>query len=240
MRAHALRSPSGALGWMNCLAWEANPTSSPAADYGTAGHWVAERCLTLGLDAMAYLGTTVQVNGRDILVDQEMVTAVQKYLEYVRALPGQLLVEVRLPIGHITGEPGAHGTSDAVGLSDGKVTVVDLKLGANPRNRVNAENNPQLGIYGIAAFDEYGFVYDFQSVRLVIVQPRLDHISECVMDLAELQVFRASIRPATSIKPGAQQCKWCIRKKSCPDLLAHQARQVIDDFADLSEEALTM
>lgn len=240
MKTHAKRSPSGAVGWLNCTNWEASPSSSPAADYGTAGHDVAERCFKLGVNAAGFLGTTIRVGDVDILVDQEMVVAVQKYLDYVRMLPGQLLVEVRLPIGHITGEPGAHGTSDVVRLTEDEVIVVDLKLGANPRNKVNAENNPQLGIYGLAAFDEYGFIHDYQRVRMVIVQPRLDHISESTMDLEELHTFRTSIRPASAVNPGPLQCKWCVRRKSCPDLQAQQERQVIDDFADLNEEGMAM
>jgi hypothetical protein len=213
----------------------ANQLSSPSADYGTAGHTLAEQCLNLCRDAIAYLGTTIRVGNADILVDQAMVTAVQIYLDYVRSQRGHLLIEVRLPIGHITGEHGAYGTSDAVLLSEEEVVVIDLKLGANPRNKVNAERNPQLGIYALAAFDEYRLVYDYQRVRMVVVQPRLDHISESTMNLAELEAFRASIRPATSVKAGPQQCKWCFHRKSCPEHLAYQNHQLIDDFADLDK-----
>jgi hypothetical protein len=225
---------------MRCSRYEGNPTSSRDADYGTAGHTLAERCLKTGLDAFTHLKTVIQVGNVAVSVDHAMVAAVQKYLDFVRHLPGLLLVEERLPISHITGEPDAYGTSDAVRLLASEIIVIDLKLGANPRNRVSAENNPQLSIYGLAAFDHYSFVYDFQSVRLMIVQPRLDHISESTLNLSELQTFRESVRPAQSVQAGPQQCKWCRHRSVCPEHQAFENRQVVDDFADLSEEDLDM
>lgn len=240
MKAHARYSPSGAFAWLRCSGYESNPASSRDADYGTAGHVLAERCLNSRMNAAAQLGTLIEVGDSSFTVDNAMVVAVQKYLDFVRKLPGILLVEERLPISHITGEADAYGTSDAVRLLPEEIIVIDLKLGANPRNRVNAENNPQLGIYGLAAYDLYSFVYDFQSVRLVIVQPRLDHISESSLSLAELQAFRESIRPAKSVQAGPQQCKWCRHRKVCPERQAFENQQVIDDFSDLSEEELFM
>ena len=240
MKVHARYSPSGAIAWLRCSGYESNPTSSPDADYGTAGHTLAERCLNANLDAAAYLGAVIQVSDNTFTVDAAMAAAVQKYLDFVRQLPGVLLVEERLPISHITGEVDAFGTSDALRLLPAELIVIDLKLGANPRNRVSAENNPQLGIYGLAAFDHYSFVYDFQLVRLVIVQPRLDHISESTLTLPELQAFRESIRPAQSVQAGPQQCKWCRHRKVCPERQAFESRQVADDFAVLSEEDMVM
>lgn len=240
MKAHARYSPSGAYGWLRCSRYEGNPTSSRDADYGTAGHTLAERCLNNCVDAVAYLGTVIVAGDTEFTVDIAMAAAVQKYLDFVRQQPGLLLVEERLPISHITGEADAYGTSDAVRLLPQEIIVIDLKLGANPRNQVSADNNPQLGIYGLAAYDQYSFVYDFQSVRLVIVQPRLDHISESSLSLAELQAFRDSIRPAKSVQAGPQQCKWCRHRKVCPERQAFENQQVIDDFSDLSEEELFM
>jgi hypothetical protein len=240
VKAHARYSPSGAFAWLRCSGYESNPTSSRDADYGTAGHTLAERCLNSSMDAAAHLGAVIEVGDSSFTVDTSMAVAVQKYLDFVRKLPGILLVEERLPISHITGEADAYGTSDAVRLLPEEIIVIDLKLGANPRNRVSAENNPQLGIYGLAAFDQYSFIYDFQSVRLVIVQPRLDHISESTLTLSELQTFRKSIRPAESVQAGSQQCKWCRHRKVCPERQAFDSRQVVDDFADLSQEGLVM
>jgi len=240
VKPHARYSPSSAFAWLRCSGYESNPASSRDADYGTAGHTLAERCLNNRMNAAAYLGEVIRVGESEFVVDGAMAAAVQKYVDFVRQLPGVLLVEERLPISHITGEADAYGTSDALRLLPTELIVIDLKLGANPRNRVSAENNPQLGIYGLAAFDHYSFVYDFQSVRLVIVQPRLDHISESTLNLSELQTFRESIRPALSVQAGPLQCKWCRHRKVCPERQAFETRQVVDDFADLSEEDLVM
>ena len=235
MSKHARYSPSGAHGWMRCSGWESNPHSSPAADYGTAGHTLGERALKTGKNAADFIGQSISVGSTPFMVDENMAHAVQKYVEYVRALPGDLLVEERLPLSHITGEAGAHGTSDAVRLTkEGVVVVVDLKLGANPNNRISAVDNEQLSIYGLAAYDQYKFLGDFKRVDMIIVQPRLDHVSKWTMSIKELEAFRLKVKPATSINPGPTQCKWCRKKSICPELAQSLMDAVAGSFVDLN------
>jgi hypothetical protein len=51
---------------------------------GTAAHLLAEGCLARDMPAEAMLGETLTVEGHDFVVDQEMVDAVQVYLDAVR------------------------------------------------------------------------------------------------------------------------------------------------------------
>lgn len=247
MSAHALLSPSSAARWMACpgsvAACEGLPDkSSEFADEGTAAHELAALCLVEGGTAADRIGLKIAAGreGRVFTVDVDMATHVQAYVDYVRALVqstgGELLVEQRLSIEHITGEPGARGTADAVILADGELIVADLKYGRGVP--VDADDNPQLQIYALAALREFCALGDFQAVRLVIHQPRLGSVSEWAQPVADLEQFgqvawnaavdtRAADAPRV---PGEKQCKFCRAKANCPALAARVQQEVGADF----------
>lgn len=265
---HALFSPSSAHRWMRCagsvgLESREPDTSSEFADEGTAAHALAALALTNGTDTAAYLGWIITVTHepaaiantvteRDFTVDAEMAGHVQVYVDYVRTLGGELAVEQALPIAHITGEIYACGSADAVIVDGDVLTIIDLKYGQGVM--VEAKDNPQLQIYALAAMREFDYLGDFNSVRVAIVQPRRQHISEWTYTPAELEAFRprcadASTRGVLALKyfdkhaemhekylePGDSQCKFCKAKATCPALAAHVLATVSDDFVDVSQ-----
>lgn len=275
MSAHAQLSPSSAHRWLHCpgsVVLEAGEpdTSSDFADEGTAAHFLASECLDHNKQAADHLGQTILVTrtetdwlpdgwtpgnaGKGFDVDAEMATQVQKYLDYVRAIPGQLMIEQRLSIAHLTGEDGAKGTSDSVILAGDEIVIVDLKYGRGVK--VDAHKNEQLAIYALAALQEFEFVGDFQRARLVIHQPRLDHISEWDLPIEgsdqTLRAFekhvvaRAAKAKALIGTPPAElnddhlsasdkACRFCKAKATCPALRTKVLTTVADDFVDVNE-----
>ena len=199
MGTHATLSPSSAHRWTQCpgsVALEAQypDTGSKFADEGTAAHELAAMALLDDRDASYFVGQVIEVNGVEYDVDTEMAMQVQKYLDYVRSIEGELMVEQRLPIEQLTGEPGAGGTADAVILAGEELVIVDLKYGRGVK--VDAEHNAQLCTYAAAALEEYEFLGDFSQVRVVIVQPRLDHISEWTVPVTgerSMETFRQNL-----------------------------------------------
>lgn len=276
MSTHAILSPSSAHRWLACpasIALEATipDTSSSFADEGTVAHYLASVCLENNSTPAGYVGQQIVLHedgstvfiahdytplltDKIFTVEHEMADAIQKYVDYVRALVaqgGELFVEQRLSISHLTGEPDAFGTSDAVVVLDQELIVVDLKYGRGVR--VDAPANDQLTMYLGAALAEHEFTADFQRARAVIVQPRLDHISEWDMTLPELRdrldeiknisrvalpyadpAFDVQDIQASELRPGKGPCRFCKAKAICPALGARVQAEVGAEFSDIA------
>jgi hypothetical protein len=155
--AHARLSPSSAERWMTCagsvpLSDGVVDEGSDFAAEGTAAHELAEKIL-LGADGAALVGQKAE---NDVLWTQDMLTDVMKYVTAISdivTLGGELHVEQKLSIEAITGEAGAHGTSDAVIVLGDELIVADLKFGRGVV--VEADNNRQLMIYALAALRKF-------------------------------------------------------------------------------------
>ena len=238
MTAHAKLSASASHRWMSCpgsiKAEEGfEDTRSPFAQEGSCAHYIGEQVLLNGGHASDWLG--VKVDGfEDIEVTAAMCDHIQTYVDYVRALPGLLMVEQRLDFSHIV--PEGFGTSDTVLIEGDTLTIVDLKFGKGVR--VDARDNSQLMLYALGAVEQYSYAGDFQTITMVIVQPRLDHISEWTITREDLDKFGVYAAKAAQMAlsdnapriPTEKGCVFCKAKATCPALKAHTDSVLMVDF----------
>lgn len=190
-------------------------------------------------------------------VDREMAADVQIYLDNIHqyAEGNTLLVEQKLPIGHITGEADATGTGDAVVIAGNELQLHDLKFGRGVK--VYAENNEQLMLYALGALALYDMLGNFERFRLVIHQPRIDPAPsewDCTLDelLAFAENAKASAwqagqalrywdnwkgRDCSYLNPGEKQCQFCDAKATCPALANYVADSTGAAFDDLTQTA---
>jgi len=110
------------------------------------------------------------------------------------------------------------GHIDRLWILEDKVIVLDYKTG---KVQVNAEQNPQLAGYAVAAAEECGV----SSAVCIIVQPDMDdgaiHGSAWEMDEDELSAWKALLRTgkriaekSTALVPGSH-CRYCPAAPEC-------------------------
>lgn len=122
----------------------------------------------------------------------------------------QLLIETRLDFGHFIKD--SFGTADAIIIADGMMEVIDFKYGKGVE--VSAVENPQMMIYALGAYDRFCIEYKIESVKMSIVQPRIDNISGYLLPVKDLLRWREEMLvPKARLAyagEGLQQCgEWC-------------------------------
>lgn len=232
---HALLSASSAYRWKNCpgsvsLCRGVPDKGSSYAEEGTLAHSLAELMINYNLNRM----TKVEFNRRlneiknNPFYCQEMQDYIKDYTEHIWELmneakavckDAELLTEQRLDFS--TWVPDGFGTGDVVIVYDKVIHICDLKYGKGVG--VSAEQNPQLMLYGLGALSTYDMLYDIETVKLTIIQPRLDNISTYEISAADLLKWGEE-----EIKPAAEEamtenakcvagdwCRFCKVKATC-------------------------
>lgn len=230
MATHKPLSASDTKRWMMCpgsLAWELIREPKVDADtsyslLGTAAHKIVERCLSKAdlyayRDPGAYFGE--EING--VKVDQDMVDATTKMVDYVRSR----CVELGIPEKDIRIEskvnPLPHrndtgGTADVIlDAWPYMLEVIDYKHGQGVY--VPVQDNPQLRTYALGAMLELG-AQDYEVIKYTICQPRhrdapADGVSSEEISPTELLAFGAELNKHANLVNGAMN-----RLKAYPSL----------------------
>lgn len=245
---HSRIGASGAYRWMVCTGSPAMIDKAPAqtqsiwAAEGTAAHKVAELCLKTGNNASRYVGNDFD----GVECTDEMAEAVQVYIDAVRAdlekYPGsELLVEQAFDLAQIL--LGLFGTNDAVVFQPlGRLIIYDYKHGAG--NSVDVVENKQLLYYALGAvLNLLGGAGDFDTVELVIAQPRAmhrdGHVRRWVVDVPYVMEFAKELEKKareTMVDDAplvaGDHCKWCPAKAFCPALSQLVVKTAAMDFPE--------
>lgn len=246
-KAHAKLSPSAAERWIHCpgsirLSEQCPPApSSDYADEGTAAHWLAE------LKVLSITNNVAVEHFDRARASEyyccEMEEATEFYADRVLEVytnaraadpSAELMVEQHFSLEDCI--PGGFGTSDAVVIGGDVIEVIDLKYGKGVK--VDAVGNPQLRLYGLGAAMLFGDIYDLNTVRMTIIQPRLDHISTEEMPLMDLFKWAETVvAPAAKEAAGEKGhtesgdwCRWCPAKAICRTRAEKQLELAAYDF----------
>ena len=244
--AHAKLGASNAHRWLYCVGSVKaeqgyKNESSPIAYEGTCAHELSELALIQGKEPSDWIGKPL-VENPDWIVDDDMAHHVTTYTDYVRnASIGADSIEYEQRVYYSDWVPEGFGTADAVILKGDTIHVCDLKYGKGVQ--VDAENNPQGMLYALGAYSEFGFVSDFKTVVISIVQPRLDHISEWTISVKDLLKWaewvsqRADVALSDEAErvPGEKQCRFCKAKGKCSALMKYTEDIIMSEFDDLDD-----
>lgn len=233
MGAHALLSPSAAHRWINCTAaprLEASvpDTGSSYAAEGTLAHAYCALKLKefLGLPTDGELAEIAELKDQyhtgemDEYTDTYKTIVLEKFnAARARTKDAQLLIETLLDFREYI--PDAFGTADAIIIADGTMEVIDFKYGKGVK--VDAYKNPQMMIYALGAYDRFNFEYSINRVRMTIIQPRIDNLSEYQLAVSELMAWTDEVLVPKANEayagngpqvPG-EWCKFCKVKSQC-------------------------
>lgn len=249
-RAHAILSASGASRWMNCTpsaqleAKYGVKTNSEYAAEGTLAHELAELLLQSFLKKQKPSAQAIAAIENNSLYTSDMPDYVAQYVEYCQGEYTELLnrypfdagmrIEAKLDLSRYV--PESFGTADCIVVGGDTMEVIDLKYGKGVT--VYADDNPQLKLYALGAYDLLGMVYDIQTVKLTIVQPRLDNISSWEIPLVDLldwaenelreKAYMAH-KGEGELTTGAW-CKFCSVKSRCTSLYQESLDIAYDEF----------
>ncbi|TCL65872.1 uncharacterized protein DUF2800 [Hydrogenispora ethanolica] len=230
--AHAVLSASGSHKWLNCppsaRLEELEPEeTSKYAEEGSLAHQIGELKLKKYLTEPMGLKTFNNRLGKiktDPLFQEEMLRHTDTYVDYIQKVvhsfssPPYVAIEKKIDFSAYV--PDGFGTGDFVAVGGDTLCISDLKYGKGVP--VSAERNPQMMLYALGVLLEFSLFYDIKKVKLAIIQPRLDSISEFEMSVEELLAWGESIKPIAQMAykgegefcPG-EHCRFCRAKAIC-------------------------
>jgi hypothetical protein len=211
-------------------------STSKFAEEGTDAHELAEICLRppkRKKKAASFIGKTPLTN-KERIIDEEMAFHVQKYIDYVIAIGGRQ--EYEQEVWYDRWVPDGFGTADLTADNEPVLDVADLKYGKGVK--VFAKKNPQGMLYALGAVSERSAFQTFKTVRIHIVQPRLDHYDvwettpEALYEFGEYAkgVAEDCLKSDAPCTPGEKQCQFCRANALCPELLNHAETSLMSQF----------
>lgn len=249
MSTHAFLSPSASHRWLMCppsakLNAALPDQTSPYAKQGTDAH---ELCAFLVEKA---LGRDVKDPTENLdYYDEEMQMCAEGYTEFVmqelelakQTCPDtEVLIEQKVDFSKWV--EGGKGTADCILLSDGTAEIIDYKNGLGVMVSSESEEfggNPQLMCYSLGVIDMFDGIYNIDTIRMAIYQPRRDNLSVYEMSKADLLKWADEVLAPTAalamkgegeFKAGSH-CQFCKCKATCRKRAEFNLEMAQYDFA---------
>lgn len=236
-RNHALLSASASSRWLTCtpsakLEDQIEDSKSFFSEEGELAHEIAElKARKHFIEPIGKGEYTKRLNklkkkeyNGETLYQKEMLKHTETYVDYLKDITNRLktqpYVAIEKRVDYGTYAPEGFGTADSVIIGGDTLYVNDFKYGKGVP--VSAEDNSQMKLYALGAYEDYEILFPIQKIKMAIIQPRLDNISEYEVSLDELLKWGESIKPIAEqafkgegeFVPG-DQCKFCKIKATC-------------------------
>ena len=251
---HAVLSASSSKQWLHCPPSARLQENFPneSSVYAEEGTWAHELC---EYKVKKYLHERKKRPQSEFFTE-EIEQATDVYAEFVISIIEEMrrngceplcFVEERLDFSNIV--PEGFGTGDMIILGKdeqgrGLLHICDYKNGKGVF--VDAHENSQMMLYATGALNAYGYIYEIETVRMSIIQPRLENISTYEMSAANLRDWGESIRPIAQMAfegKGEQHpgdwCRFCRAKPVCKACMEEALALAREEFLDLDVGALT-
>ena len=251
---HAVLSASSSKQWLHCPPSARLQENFPneSSVYAEEGTWAHELC---EYKVKKYLHERKKRPQSEFFTE-EIEQATDVYAEFVISIIEEMrrngceplcFVEERLDFSNIV--PEGFGTGDMIilgkdGQGRGLLHICDYKNGKGVF--VDAHENSQMMLYATGALNAYGYIYEIETVRMSIIQPRLENISTYEMSAADLRDWGESIRPIAQMAfegKGEQHpgdwCRFCRAKPVCKACMEEALALAREEFLDLDVGALT-
>lgn len=230
---HAKLSASGAKRWLSCpgsvrMEEAFEDTTTTYAEEGTAAHTLSELKLmfqTGKINKRTFTLRTNKFKASNPYYSEEMNDYTDDYvnevIELFHSYP-DAFIDLEQRVDFSRWVPEGFGTSDVVIIADGTLHIVDLKYGKGVP--VSATCNPQMRLYALGAYELYSLMCDFETVKMTIIQPRLNESSTDEMPLAELLEWADGfVQPRAELAlsgegecvPSEDACRFCKARAVC-------------------------
>ena len=227
-KGHALLSASSSERWLHCppsarLCESYDDKGSDYAAEGTDAHTLCEYKLrrALGMEAEDPIENLTWFNeemadcatGYAIYVLEQVEAAKQTCCDPV------VMIEQRVDFSRWVAS--GFGTADCLIIADGTLKIIDYKHGRGIM--VDATENPQMQCYALGALELFDGIYDFDTVRMIIYQPRRDNVSTYELSKDELYRWANEVLKPTADLAFAgdgnflcgEWCGFCKAKHDC-------------------------
>lgn len=233
-RAHAKLSASGASRWATCPGSVQMEDGIPDresiyAQEGTLAHEMSELKLKHYLDPKGFgkrkLNAAIKKLKEKELYQAEMDSYTDTYVDFIKekalSFPSNPYIEIEKRVDFSRWVDGGFGTCDCVLIHGSTLSIIDLKYGKGVP--VSSEQNEQLILYALGAYDAFNLIYNLDKIELNIVQPRINNFSTWEISLTELLLwgdyFKVQAEKALGgngeLVPSAKACKFCKARDIC-------------------------
>jgi hypothetical protein len=209
--AHALLSASSAKKWLHCtpsakLEAEIPEEPSAYAAEGTLAHSIGElklrkRFVDKNMTDASYKKKMTALKKAEGY-QAEMDGYTDEYLDYITSIaygfPTAPMVAIEKKLDYSRWAPEGFGTGDCLILHGTDLHVIDFKYGKGIP--VSAENNPQMMLYALGAYNELAFIYGTKTAHLHIMQPRIPNNSHWKISIDDLLRWGETV-----VKPAAEK-----------------------------------